>query len=188
MYGIFTLVLLTCLFLFFVIWSWHCIADGGPGAPLPFTPSSELGSLSRRFERNKNVSSPSTCESQYCGGPPWPRSSVLGLRPPGSNFESCVWRTVSSQSSPHPQEVLLAQFSLYVHKGGQKPDSFHLFADAISSFKWRKKVYLFYEKILLKNWMISLTEQVLKTIPPISVIFYSVSIFLETIHKQQHRG
>ena len=43
----------------------------------------------------------------------------------GSNFESCVWRTVSSQSSHHPQEVLLARFSLYVHKGGLKPDSFH---------------------------------------------------------------
>ena len=43
----------------------------------------------------------------------------------GSNFESCVWRTVSSQSSHHPQEVLLAQFNLYVHKGGLKPDSFH---------------------------------------------------------------
>ena len=43
----------------------------------------------------------------------------------GSNFESCVWRTVSSQSS---QEVLLAQFSLYVHKGGLKPDSFHFFS------------------------------------------------------------
>ena len=45
----------------------------------------------------------------------------------GSNFESCVWRTVSSQSSHHPQEVFLAQFSLYVHKGGLKPDSFHFF-------------------------------------------------------------
>ena len=44
----------------------------------------------------------------------------------GSNFESCVWRTVSSQSFHHPQEVLLAQFSLYVRKGGLKPDSFHL--------------------------------------------------------------
>ena len=43
----------------------------------------------------------------------------------GSNFDYCVWRTVSSQSSHHPQEVLLAQFSLYVHKGGLKPDSFH---------------------------------------------------------------
>ena len=46
----------------------------------------------------------------------------------GSNFESCVWRTVSSQSSHHPQEVLLAQFSLYLHKGGLKPD----FPDFIS--------------------------------------------------------
>ena len=43
----------------------------------------------------------------------------------GSNFESRVWRTVSSQSSHHSQEVFLAQFSLYVHKGGLKPDLFH---------------------------------------------------------------
>ena len=47
----------------------------------------------------------------------------------GSNFESCVWRTVSSHSSHHPQEVLLAQFSLYVHKGVLKPDSFHFICD-----------------------------------------------------------
>ena len=51
----------------------------------------------------------------------------------GLNFESCVWRTVSSESSHHPQEVLLAQFSRYVHKGGLKPDSFHF----ISSQKTR---------------------------------------------------
>ena len=49
----------------------------------------------------------------------------------GSNFESCVWRTVSSQSSHHHQEVLLAQFSLYVHKGGLKPDSFHFIFTAL---------------------------------------------------------
>ena len=48
----------------------------------------------------------------------------------GSNFEYCVWRAVSSQSSHHPQEVLLAQFSLYVHKSGLKPDSFHFFYPA----------------------------------------------------------
>ena len=51
----------------------------------------------------------------------------------GSNFESCVWRTVSSQSSHHPQEVLLAQFSLYVHKGGLKPDSFHFLRCALGN-------------------------------------------------------
>ena len=44
----------------------------------------------------------------------------------GPNFESCVWRIVSSHSSHHPYEILLAQFSLYVHKGGLKPDSFIL--------------------------------------------------------------
>ena len=44
----------------------------------------------------------------------------------GPNFESCVWRTVSSQSFHHPQEVLLARFNLYVHKGGLKPDSFFI--------------------------------------------------------------
>ena len=44
----------------------------------------------------------------------------------GLNFKSCVWRAVSSRSSHHPQEVLLAQFSLYVHKSGLKPDSFNL--------------------------------------------------------------
>ena len=31
----------------------------------------------------------------------------------GSNFESSVWRTVSSLSSHYPREVLLAQFNLY---------------------------------------------------------------------------
>ena len=59
----------------------------------------------------------------------------------GSNFESCVWRTVSSQSSHHPQEVLLAQFSLYVLKGGLKPDSFFLYpmqSVRIGQEKWNE--------------------------------------------------
>ena len=85
------------------------------------------------FKETKNVSSPSTCELFLFAEQ---TVSIVGsLRDrevacsasdrQGSNFESCVWRTVSSQSSHHPQEVLLAQFSLYVHKGGLKPDSFH---------------------------------------------------------------
>ena len=64
------------------------------------------------LKETRNVSSPSTCENPY--------------------FESCVWRTVSSQSSHHPREVLLPQFSLYVHKGGLKPDSFHFFSSSFS--------------------------------------------------------
>ena len=41
------------------------------------------------------------------------------------NFDFCVWRAMSSH---HPQEVLLAQFSLYVQKTGLKRDSFHVFS------------------------------------------------------------
>ena len=44
-----------------------------------------------------------------------------------------VWRTVSSQSSHHPQKVLLSQFSLYVHKGGLKPDSSHLMSPSYAT-------------------------------------------------------
>ena len=40
----------------------------------------------------------------------------------GLNFESCVWRAVSSH---HPQEFILAQFSLYVHKSDLMPDWLH---------------------------------------------------------------
>ena len=57
------------------------------------------------------------------GGGPRVVVSTAASDRQGSNFESRVWRTVSSQSSH--QEVLLAQFSLYVQKGGLKPDSFH---------------------------------------------------------------
>ena len=57
---------------------------------------------------------------QYCGEPPWPRSSSASDRHQGANFESCVWWAVSNHSSHHLQEVILAQFSLYVHKRGHK--------------------------------------------------------------------
>ena len=80
----------------------------------------------------------------------------------GSNFESCVWRTVSSQSSHHPQEVLLAQFSLYVHKGGLKPDSFHfchtkIINQASPCGKLKKEVVLTFLKpirfLFIYKWM-----------------------------------
>ena len=50
---------------------------------------------------------------------------------------SDLWRAVSSHSSHHPQEVLPALFSLYVHKSGRKPDSFH----SISSPKLSTNVF-----------------------------------------------
>ena len=62
----------------------------------------------------------------------------------GSNFESCVWRTVSSQSSHHPQEVLLAQFILYVHKGGLKPDSFNFTSSHITDRAMRRLIHFWW--------------------------------------------
>ena len=78
------------------------------------------------LKETNHVSSQSTCESQYCGEPLWPRCSVLGLRPSGLEFrilclEDSVISIISLSSGG-----LLAQFSLFVHKGGLKPDSFHL--------------------------------------------------------------
>ena len=73
----------------------------------------------------------------------------------GSNFESCVWRTVSSQSFHHPQEVLLAQFSLYVHKGGLKPDSFHFrvpFGPTGMDFYWvRNRAIILFKTVQIDN-------------------------------------
>ena len=78
------------------------------------------------LKETKNVSSPFTCESQIVGGLRDREVACSASDRQRSNYESCVWRTVSSQSSHHPQEVLLAHFSLCVHKGGLKSDSFHL--------------------------------------------------------------
>ena len=36
--------------------------------------------------KKKMFFSPSTHKTQYCGGPPSPRGSVLGFRPPGFEF------------------------------------------------------------------------------------------------------
>ena len=78
-------------------WGW-----GPRVAPLPFT--LEFGvrfPVYRRFERNKNVSCLSTCETHYCGEPPWPRGSVLSLRPPGLEFRIlCLEDSVISFISP----------------------------------------------------------------------------------------
>ena len=62
------------------------------------------------LKETKIVSSPSTCESQYCGEPPWPRGSVLGLRPPGLEFrilclEDSVISIISPSSGGYPGPV-----------------------------------------------------------------------------------
>ena len=62
------------------------------------------------LKETKNVSYPSTCESQYCEELPWPRGSVLGLRPPGLEFrilclEDSVISIISSSSGGSPGPV-----------------------------------------------------------------------------------
>ena len=53
------------------------------------------------LKETKNVSFPSTWESQYCEEPQWPRGSVLGLRPPGLEFRVlCLEDSVISIISP----------------------------------------------------------------------------------------
>ena len=54
-----------------------------------------------KFRKTEKNSSPSTCESQYCGEHPWSRGSVLGLRPPGLEFRIlCLEDSVISIFSP----------------------------------------------------------------------------------------
>ena len=62
------------------------------------------------LKETTNVFSPSTCESQYCGEPPWPKGSVLGLRPPGLEFwmlclEDSVISIISPSSGGSPGPV-----------------------------------------------------------------------------------
>ena len=64
----------------------------------------------------------------------------------------CVWRAVSSHSSHHPQEVLLAQFSLYVHKNSLKPDSFHFTADMSLEALIISGYYFLFRQQSYKNW------------------------------------
>ena len=70
----------------------------------------------------------SIVKNLYCWELPWPRDSVLGLRPPGAEWRiMCLEGSVILFISVNPQEVLMAQFSLNVHKGGLKPYSFHFY-------------------------------------------------------------
>ena len=57
----------------------------------------------------------------------------------GYCLESCVWRAASFHSSHHSQEVSLAQFSLYVHKGGLKLIYFISVLDDCCNSLTRKK-------------------------------------------------
>ena len=62
---------------------------------------------------------------------------MLDLRPPGLGFQiMCLEDSVISFISPSSGGYQ-AQFSLYVHKGGLKPDSFHFVGDIVKILRSR---------------------------------------------------
>ena len=69
----------------------------------------------------------------------------------GLDFEFCVWWAVSSH---HPQKIILAQFSLYVHKSGIKPDSFHFYPKHQSTLVQRFLNFWKTSPTLSKDWEI----------------------------------
>ena len=79
--------------------------------------------LGLQVSKAQNVSSPLTRNDSILWGTSVTEEACPASDRRGPIFESCVWRAVSSH---HPREVLLVQFSLYVHKGGLTPHSFHL--------------------------------------------------------------
>ena len=107
---------------------------GGPRVVVSTAAFPGFGSRSRRLKETKMFLPHARVKVSIVGSLRDREVTCSASDRQGSNFESCVWRTVSSQSSHHPQEVLLAQFSLYVHKGGLKPDSFHFPSSRNSSF------------------------------------------------------
>ena len=82
-----------------------------------------------QVSKKQNVSSPLTRKYSTLWGASVTETvtelTCSALNRQGSNFESCVSRALSSHSSHHLQEVLLARTSLHVHKGGLKPHSFY---------------------------------------------------------------
>ena len=54
-----------------------------------------------KFQRSRMFLPSSFVKIQYCGEPPWPRGSKLGVRPPGLKFRSlCLEGSVISFISP----------------------------------------------------------------------------------------
>ena len=75
-----------------------------------------------KFQRYNMFLPRSLINIQYCGEA---RGSVLCLIPPWLEFRILCLQGCVIHSSHYPQEVVLVQFSLYVHKGVLKPHSFH---------------------------------------------------------------
>ena len=103
----------------FKLRSWEVLEIAGSNPAVAF-----------KFQRSKFFLLRSLVKIQYCGEPPWPRGIVLDLRPAKAWISNPMFRRQwhhSSLSSHDPREVLMAQFSLYVHTSGLNPIYFIAF-------------------------------------------------------------
>ena len=90
--------------------------------------------------------------------------------------------TVSSQSSHHPQEVLLAQFSLYVHKGGLKPESYMLMAVGHPWHACKLRSNLYMKNSFLRSSICGSIDHIIRDFPMILVVSYTCLITLELMY------
>ena len=97
----------------------------------------------------QNVSSYPTYTDSILWMPPWLRGSVLGLRPPWLEFWIQYLEAVSFHSSYHPHEVLLAQFSLYVHNGRWPKPLFISFHTKITTWMCNSACFIDLQRRLL---------------------------------------
>ena len=80
--------------------------------------------------------------------------SVLNLRPPGFEVRIlCLENSVIWLSSRHPQELLLAQFSLYVHKSGLSSQSFNFLVKHVKMCDWFPYYELVYQILRLAGYL-----------------------------------
>ena len=82
--------------------------------------------LAFKLQRNKTFLPRSLVKNNIVGSFLDRQVAYLASDHQGSNFNFCVWRAVANYH--HPQELLLAQLSLHVHKVGLEPHSFHFYS------------------------------------------------------------
>ena len=94
-------------------WTWFVFLSGGPGAVVKVV-CLEIAGLSSTqdftFQRSKMFLLRSLVKNEYCGEPPWPRGSVLSLRPSGLKFrilclESSIISFITPSSGCSPGQV-----------------------------------------------------------------------------------
>ena len=118
----------------------------GPWLKLPVCNVGDRGFKPHSGLQETKCFSPSLIKIQYFVEPPWPRGSVLGLRPPGLEFWSlCLEGSVISFISPSSG----GSPGLYVQKSVLKPHSFIFHLDT----RWLIKETSSYQKFFIGDML-----------------------------------